>query len=572
MADSEQKETHDDRPSKLPIYFSAFLFPGAGQLLQRRWIPAVLFASVFLTFFVIVIIKAIGRLISAMAFATAFANNQANINPEEMSLLEVLLPFLAALITYITGLIDTLIAHKQALHKWTTAKSKRIVQSVTVLAFAIFGISCFSSRLMASELHNAIRAGDALRVSSILERRLTDDEVNVPLTDGVTPLHLAAALNHKGIAAMLLICGADIEAATSSGFTPLHWAAGKNAADTAQLLLTAGAQINAKSRAGITPLHWAAGKNATNVVSLLIRSGTDLDLKTNSGFTPLHWAILKQADDTTMMLAYAKVANQLDIEAITNEEPEEKIEEIPHETDDTESRAPQTEELAASFGAILSVPIGRGESLEFVWIEKLGLWMGKYEITNRQYRRFNSRHTSMFRERFSLDGDQQPAVYVSWKDATEYCKWLNKEFSDRIPQGTVFRLPTDREWVTAAQCGDNRIYPWGNNWPPKYGNYSDITARENLPYWQGIKQYNDGFAVACPVSDSGANEAGIYGLGGNVWEWCDDWFDPDKKYKVRHGASWDYDGKDSIRIKGIGFDSPKTRDDTIGFRVVVAIR
>jgi len=76
--------------------------------------------------------------------------------------------------------------------------------------------------------------------------------------------------------------------------------------------------------------------------------------------------------------------------------------------------------------------------------------------------------------------------------------------------------------------------------------------------------------VTCPVDKSGANEAGIHGLAGNVWEWCDDWFDPDKKYKVRHGGSWDFDEKPSLAVLFRGFDRPDLKDDTIGFRLVVS--
>ena len=67
------------------------------------------------------------------------------------------------------------------------------------------------------------------------------------------------------------------------------------------------------------------------------------------------------------------------------------------------------------------------------------------------------------------------------------------------------------------------------------------------------------------------NEWGIYGLAGNVWEWCSDWLDDkDRRYKLRKGGSWDFDPKSSLRVVAKGIDLPTAKYDTIGFRVIVA--
>jgi len=399
------------------------------------------------------------------------------------------------------------------------------------------------------------------------------EEVNATIGGGITPLHMAAALNSKETVSLLLCKGADPNACTSGGFTPLHWAAGRDAADAAGLLLAAGAALSPETYNGITPLHWAASKNATNVVKLLITRGTDISAATESGLTPLHWAVMKDAVDAAVFLAFKDISKQMDQEL---EEGKLLEEESPEEEEGAEEESETPMALRApalprpAFGKALIVPIGFGEELEFVWIDSMKLWAGKYEVSNGQFRRFKPKHDSLFREEFSLDGPGQPAVYMSWSEANAFCNWLTRNYADRIPLGCGFRLPSGREWTACARCGDKRRYPWGNKWPPAYGNFSDFAARKRLSSWQGIRHYDDGHPVTCAVTESGVNEWGIYGLAGNVWEWCDDWFDTSRQYKVRRGGCWDFDDKKSLRIDARGFDRPDAHYDTVGFRVVVS--
>ena len=425
----------------------------------------------------------------------------------------------------------------------------------------------------ARAIHRAVANDDLGEVAVIIERSLPG-AVNSRIGSGVTPLHLAAAVNSPEMIAFLVSRGADIEATTDGGFTPLHWAAGRDASDAVMQLLSLGADANAQAMRSITPLHWAAGKNATNVVKLLMAAGADLQSLTEKGLSPLHWAMRNEDDTAASLLAYEVVSEEMATEeaAMTNAPPEPPPEPEPA----AEPAVPEPVPIvAAPPPAIapdrsLSVDIGLGERLVLVWIESLDLWMGKTEISNGQFRRFRPTHTSRFREGFSLDGNEQPVVYVNWQDAADYCAWLNRTFYDRIPAGTAFRIPTEAEWLLAASCGVRREYPWGNQWPPPYGNFSDMTARKNLAEWSGIRRYEDGFTVTCPVGESGASEWGIYGMAGNVWEWCQDWYDADQTYRVRKGGSWDFDTKPQLRLEARGFDRPEARYDTIGFRIVLA--
>ncbi len=426
-----------------------------------------------------------------------------------------------------------------------------------------------------SPLHQAVRARDIVTLEALLESHV-GSALNAVIGGGITPLHLAAAMGQTDMAALLIARGADANAANDTGFTPLHWAASRDAVETVHLILTSGGDINARAQNGITPLHWAAARNAVKAVSALIGAGADITAVTSMGYTALHLAIKQNPySETAVLLAQARV-KQEELSGvrpgdIARLRPPDELERQPAAGDmELPDESPGTVPVARP-GMFLSVPIGLGDALSFVWMPETGIWFGKYEITNNRYRRFNPAHSSRRIEGLTLDDPDQPVVYVSWHDAIAFCAWLNENFTDRIPDGYAFRLPTEAEWMIAAGAGDFRAYPWGNEWPPLYGNFPDLTARRHLSRWRGIEGYDDGYAATAPVAHSGMNELGIFGLAGNVWEWTMDWRNPGtKEFKIRKGGSWDFDEQDSLRIAARGFDRPDARYDSIGFRLVVA--
>jgi len=193
----------------------------------------------------------------------------------------------------------------------------------------------------------------------------------------------------------------------------------------------------------------------------------------------------------------------------------------------------------------------------------------------------------------SAQTPDHPVVCVCWADARAFCDWLYEE------EGLRYRLPTDEEWTAAVGVGK---YPWGGSWPPPAGagNYAGEEANtgafrtNKVAFVQG---YRDGASRTAPVASYSPNRFGFYDLGGNVAEWCQDWFrmsmneitmnDPDvqkiyrnhalddgggNKYRVLRGGSWfflveEFILRSSFRAK----TAPSDRYGNYGFRCVLEV-
>ena len=157
-------------------------------------------------------------------------------------------------------------------------------------------------------------------------------------------------------------------------------------------------------------------------------------------------------------------------------------------------------------------------------------------------------------------GNSYPMYYISWDDCQTFITKINQL------TGKNFRLPTEAEWEYAARGGQkSRGYKYaGSNILSDVAWYSD----------------NSGSQIH-PVKQKQANELGLYDMSGNVWEWCQDWYDSYRSnaqtnptgpssgvYRVYRGGGWNYSAS-GCRVAVRYGDTPGGRNCFLGFRVVL---
>lgn len=170
--------------------------------------------------------------------------------------------------------------------------------------------------------------------------------------------------------------------------------------------------------------------------------------------------------------------------------------------------------------------------------------------------------------------ETHPVVSVTWDEAREFCRWLTQKerAAGWLATNQTYRLPTDAEWSWAVGIGgqepdgsskdkDERVqavYPWGTQaQPPKgAGNYDPSLDVDSYDY-------------TAPVGSFAANLCGLYDLGGNVWEWCEDTYSSKNPSRVLRGASWKIEVYGALKSSRRGIAVPSYRFYTIGFRVVL---
>ncbi|MEM6844030.1 MAG: formylglycine-generating enzyme family protein [Bacteroidota bacterium] len=193
-----------------------------------------------------------------------------------------------------------------------------------------------------------------------------------------------------------------------------------------------------------------------------------------------------------------------------------------------------------------------------------GFYLGKYELTQAQWKAVMGNNPSVFRN--FADSDIHPIDNVSWNDAQQYVERLND-----LGLGT-FRLPTEAEWEYACRAGTETRFYWG----------TDSAG------WQTRKHawafsYSEGRSH--PVGLKEPNAWGLYDMSGNVWEWCQDWrssgydaadtTDPtgasEGTKKVYRGGSW-FNKPSTLRSANRNGHEPDTGSGTnSGFRLLMEV-
>jgi formylglycine-generating enzyme required for sulfatase activity len=187
-------------------------------------------------------------------------------------------------------------------------------------------------------------------------------------------------------------------------------------------------------------------------------------------------------------------------------------------------------------------------------------FIGKYPVTQGQWTKITKNNRSKFKK-----GDDYPVECVSWNKIQEYIAKLSQKSS-----GHSFRLPTEAEWEYAARSGGKK---------EKYAGGNDI---DKLAWFDK----NSGETTQ-PVGQKAANGLGLYDMCGNVWEWCEDWYnknayqyhasndpvctDDSTGLRVLRGGSW-YGHARNCRAAYRGRDAPGYRSVFAGFRLVFSPR
>ena len=179
----------------------------------------------------------------------------------------------------------------------------------------------------------------------------------------------------------------------------------------------------------------------------------------------------------------------------------------------------------------------------------------KYPVTQGQWKQIMGKNPGHF-----TGDDNLPVEQVSWHDAQEFIKALNKK------TGKTYRLPSEAEWEYAAK-GGNQSKDF------KYAGSNDLKEVSWYHKNSGSKTH--------PVGQKKPNDLGLYDMSGNVWEWCEDtwhpnyegapadgsaWTKGDSSGRVVRGGSWSHGDSDcGVVLRGSGMAGLRGSD--IGFRL-----
>ena len=207
-------------------------------------------------------------------------------------------------------------------------------------------------------------------------------------------------------------------------------------------------------------------------------------------------------------------------------------------------------------------------------------YLGVYVVTQAEYEKVMGNNPSFFSAKGDgkasvkdMDTGQFPVEQVSWDDAVAFCNALSELPEDK-KAGWVYRLPTEAEWEYACRAGTKTPFHYGDSLSSKQANFNG-----NFPY--GGADKGPYLERTAKVGSYAANAFGLYDMHGNVWEWCQDWYDANyyknspkedppgpaqASFRVVRGGSWYRIGRRCRSADRYGF-GPGYRSGSLGFRV-----
>lgn len=185
-------------------------------------------------------------------------------------------------------------------------------------------------------------------------------------------------------------------------------------------------------------------------------------------------------------------------------------------------------------------------------------YMGKYDVTQGQWKEIMGNNLS----EFDRCGDDCPVENISWNDAQDFIAKMKWKI------GKNYRLPTEAEWEYAARSGGKKEEWAGTSNESELGEYA----------WFDL---NSG-GKTHPVGKKKPNGLGLYDMSGNVWEWCQDFYDENYyRYSPKNNPEGPSSGTNHVLRGGSWFNGegysrtdkrlpiiPDYRDGNDGFRLV----
>jgi formylglycine-generating enzyme required for sulfatase activity len=216
-------------------------------------------------------------------------------------------------------------------------------------------------------------------------------------------------------------------------------------------------------------------------------------------------------------------------------------------------------------------------------------YLGTYLVTQEEYQRGMGTNPSEFSATgkhkdgrvAGQDTKRFPVDNVSWDDAIEFCRKLS-ELPEERAAGRSYRLPTEAQWEYACRAGSTGRYGFSLNRPDPHPN--------PLPEGEGMLSDYGWFSgnscgVPHAVGGKKPNAWALYDMHGNVWQWCQDWYDrdydaaspmddpsgPPKGYlRVYRGGCW-ICSAELCRSAFRNAVGPRTRSYDLGFRVSLVL-